>query len=458
VLQERLLSRRILYIAEECFFFWCRSHPGIYLSENGEQMEIVTTVEQNLDSLWKGRTSVEKQDWRIPLRLVYFQLMRSIEEYSTKALTKHKDRVVAFEGLMQAYQSAMIDARANEEELEIEWISYRIKRSRSLLIKLYNPANAIRAIGRDYNRPILYKRTEQYAYGVWLGDIHRGLLWRRDGSGTAQRSEIDAPSWSWMSMGTSVKYPDSVGRSYAANPCIELLQPFEQERVHSSKFEQAQQGSTLFSKPVTTSTENESTGPRAIELLTRHSSDADPYSRVLSELPRAAPNNSSLESSRNLNKTLTVLGHLVEVSTMDDTTLERGANQPFQTWIRIFDDELQIAKYKYVCDPKHKVRIGWMAPDLPASTLPQSFFALYVSTHEADIVNKIEACPDTILNGGFYRYEAELWKRFVPVNVLYLVYTADKQAYSRIGMGQILLPNYFYPHMEKKEKQKIILY
>lgn len=48
-------------------------------------------------------------------------------------------------------------------------------------------------------REIQIQTTETYAAGIWLGDIHKGLLWRTNGTGKFTEA-YHAPSWSWASL------------------------------------------------------------------------------------------------------------------------------------------------------------------------------------------------------------------------------------------------------------------
>lgn len=55
-------------------------------------------------------------------------------------------------------------------------------------------------------------RNDVYISGLWLRAIHHGLLWEQDHLAKSWTIRIDeAPSWSWGSLITPVKWPEKAG-------------------------------------------------------------------------------------------------------------------------------------------------------------------------------------------------------------------------------------------------------
>lgn len=50
----------------------------------------------------------------------------------------------------------------------------------------------------------------EHCWGIWLGDIYRGLFWRATRTIRVETVEIGAPSFSWLALSTPVVYPKHV--------------------------------------------------------------------------------------------------------------------------------------------------------------------------------------------------------------------------------------------------------
>ena len=71
--------------------------------------------------------------------------------------------------------------------------------------KLTYPADklsALSGLARDFQSRL----DDEYAAGLWKGDLHLALLWHTQGE-VSRPSEYRAPSWSWASVDGAVAYP-----------------------------------------------------------------------------------------------------------------------------------------------------------------------------------------------------------------------------------------------------------
>ena len=80
---------------------------------------------------------------------------------------------------------------------------------------------AISGIAREYCRHGL----QGYKAGLWLEDMHLGLLWSAPRHATRTRTPYIAPSWSWASMGlgsSGIEYNRSLLSDIAASPLMRV--------------------------------------------------------------------------------------------------------------------------------------------------------------------------------------------------------------------------------------------
>lgn len=158
VFQEWLLCRRILYFTPNHIFFEC--HSGQPRSEG-----------QDFVSLFKADLGRFKRGYQLDGTAPCWY--RIVRYYSRLDLTKVSDRIVALAGVAQEMRESFeaVDVRENK-----------------------------------------YRRLE-YVCGLWLRDIHRGLLWEswRPLLTTEEPSykEVqNASTWSWISIMTGVFWWD----------------------------------------------------------------------------------------------------------------------------------------------------------------------------------------------------------------------------------------------------------
>jgi hypothetical protein len=74
---------------------------------------------------------------------------------------------------------------------------------------------AISGLAREIGR----QTSNAYAAGIWLEDIHRGLLWQMNGAGTTTKTYL-APSWSWASLDLTTGGLDPPNEPLYMNVCF----------------------------------------------------------------------------------------------------------------------------------------------------------------------------------------------------------------------------------------------
>lgn len=172
VLQERLLSRRMIYFTKSRLYFECQSM--IPISENGDvwrnylandyafsRMEVPSSLSKAMLSSGGFKMHV----W-------YYIVFH----YTRLSLTQETDRSAAIQGmvfeLQELIRTRMMWKRVNDEE-------------------------------RMFLSP-------EYCWGIWLGDIFRGLLWRSASNVEPKAAGNGAPSFSWLALSTPVTYPPHI--------------------------------------------------------------------------------------------------------------------------------------------------------------------------------------------------------------------------------------------------------
>ncbi|RYP58663.1 hypothetical protein DL769_008849 [Monosporascus sp. CRB-8-3] len=173
ILQEWLLSKRLLWYTPEGLFFECQQE----LPRSYDQSQLTFT-----------RASPELQAHLQLKALFHFSnadilgfWYRALEVYSGQHLTKPDlDRVLAVAGLAKEIGPTL----ANPKRLS----------------SLYNET-----------------QQEVYVAGLWLRDIHHGLLWEEHHTASPCTSKVFAtPSWSWASLLTPVRWPSRSKATKAA--------------------------------------------------------------------------------------------------------------------------------------------------------------------------------------------------------------------------------------------------
>lgn len=157
VIQERILSRRIIHYGREQIFLECQRSC---IAEDGNDYLITGRLKQSLDLrdyLGPERKDINNME-HISVGPIYRRWCLIIEDYMRRDLTKSKDKLPALSGLAKEIQ----------------------------------------------------KRThDQYLAGFWREGLHLELLWtaRFDGI-LSHPPQYRAPSWSWASVDGPIRWDD----------------------------------------------------------------------------------------------------------------------------------------------------------------------------------------------------------------------------------------------------------
>lgn len=179
VVQERYLSRRIVYYAKGRIFFECRKPQTI--AEDGEEIDrsglLDDTSDERRSQLVDFSASHGVDDAKLKC---WYQIL---EAYTLCDLTYMNDKYPGVQGMVQL----MTDS-----------------------VKTFPPVTAVMKYHRDnvpgpFLKPTSFKPC--YRSGLWLHDLHRGLLWRAEGKKTPATSGIGAPTWSWAALSTPIVCP-----------------------------------------------------------------------------------------------------------------------------------------------------------------------------------------------------------------------------------------------------------
>lgn len=166
VFQEWLLSRRILYFTPRGLFFECQTDRPY--NERGESSQIwskddlPTHGQQQVKVAFLFQTGSISKVWDM-----------IIKAYSALSLTKpEEDRIIALAGIAKEFREAMTTG----------------------------------LLGKGLNTPYALA----YSSGLWLQDIHHGLLWERKTSECMPRRLPGFPTWSWASFVCPVVWDSNV--------------------------------------------------------------------------------------------------------------------------------------------------------------------------------------------------------------------------------------------------------
>jgi heterokaryon incompatibility protein (HET) len=172
ILQEWLLSKRIVWYTSKGIFFECHFQPP-----RSDGQEVVDS--QDSPAL---RAHIElKTSFHLSTDNILGFWYRAIEVYSKCHLTKPElDRILAISGLAKEVGRIMASS-GQQQGLAIE------------------------------------VKKEVFLAGLWLRALHHGLLWEEDPSTKPWQQRIAAaPSWSWASLVTPVKFPKRDEKSQEA--------------------------------------------------------------------------------------------------------------------------------------------------------------------------------------------------------------------------------------------------
>lgn len=164
VFQEFLLSRRILYFTITGAWFECQQD-----SPCNEQGELVESWASNDNSTAVNIQQLHKRSIMFQTGFIWHLWYRLMESYSVLSFTEpNKDRLTALSGIASEFMEAM---------------------------RLHAPSQAVGG-------------GMEFVSGLWMYDLHRGLLWEQQQQPQQQQSPANYasrrlsrfPSWSWASI------------------------------------------------------------------------------------------------------------------------------------------------------------------------------------------------------------------------------------------------------------------
>ncbi|KAI1737088.1 HET-domain-containing protein [Xylaria scruposa] len=179
IFQEWILSRRIIYYTDYGLFFECQTHSP--QNDGQERAWPISSSRYGLKVLiGLGKTPPDELWYRL------------IESYSFRDLMRpEEDRLVALGGIKDAFEEILQQSSGTHWSLE-------------------------------------------YIAGLWISDIHYGLLWHQEQDSWSNSKVKNFPSWSWASFIAKVRWPK---RAQAITKACEISpaeQPEEYEAVSSA--------------------------------------------------------------------------------------------------------------------------------------------------------------------------------------------------------------------------------
>lgn len=185
--QERIMSRRTVYLAKDRIFFECGGHTI------AEDEEVINRFEEPYEAYLPLFTQFETS--RMSRKSASLQCFpnspadwyHAMEAFAKCALSVEEDRKSAVQGL------------ANE-------LGKRLRR-----LKVYE-----KTLFGSIKPELRY----EYLWGIWIFDGHRGLNWQTM-TRPRLRNKVNAPSWSWISRTNSepsiIVWPTSPNIGLAAD-------------------------------------------------------------------------------------------------------------------------------------------------------------------------------------------------------------------------------------------------
>jgi hypothetical protein len=165
IVQEWILSRRILWFTPNGLYWECVSEPA--RTSFGEKLDKYHRNTQNIPLELKTSFDFSQGD-------SYDHWYRMVEMYAPTFLSKvAQDRMLALSSLARAIQGRLKHENQSQKEVSDQT----------------NLAGA-------------------YCAGLWLQDIHRGLLWTMTSRIDVSPKLENAASWSWVPFLTNVRWPE----------------------------------------------------------------------------------------------------------------------------------------------------------------------------------------------------------------------------------------------------------
>jgi hypothetical protein len=161
VFQEWILSRRIVYFTPSQIFFECQTQGS--RSECGDKIQL-RQLPTNFDKSFSLKTGLSLSTSTV--ERVWYQIL---EIYSRLGFTvAGKDRIIALSGVASEVREIFVAKDQESKE----------------------------------------RKPLAYASGLWLRDIHYGLLWQQKLASKEYTRIQGLPSWSWTSFLHEVRWPE----------------------------------------------------------------------------------------------------------------------------------------------------------------------------------------------------------------------------------------------------------
>ncbi|KAM0451676.1 hypothetical protein ACHAPV_009825 [Trichoderma viride] len=191
VFQEWFLSPRILHLTPSNTFLECRAqapftvgNQDVNAPDTTPNMPIIFNS-QRLQESWFGLKSQLSSSSKLELR-VWYELMAQF--YSRLSLTKASDHLNAIAGIAAEFTNVMNGLSFSSSATDLLESTTTCSHS-------------------------------SYASGLWLPDIHHGLLWR-GASEALKVCDCGAPSWSWLALKGQIAWP---GRHPKTVDCCKIV-------------------------------------------------------------------------------------------------------------------------------------------------------------------------------------------------------------------------------------------
>ncbi|KAL9623439.1 MAG: hypothetical protein Q9160_002332 [Pyrenula sp. 1 TL-2023] len=203
VFQEWLLSRRIVYFTPSQMFFECQA------KRPQSECQEATHLRHRPSTLKKGFDLKTNFDFTMPsIEKTWYQI---VEVYSRLSFTMpDKDRVIALSGI----------------------------------------ANEVREVFSEKDLTSGEHKPLEYISGLWLRDIHYGLLWQQKSAPPMQYVRVHGlPSWSWSSLLLEVEWLERRHETQNALTVVGLISANGTIRPTESSVEHSPSTSPLLHAP-----------------------------------------------------------------------------------------------------------------------------------------------------------------------------------------------------------------
>jgi hypothetical protein len=207
-----------------------RGHFYIYKRESHIDDQYVSGV-WNSELLKRGWVF---QEWILSRRIVYFTTSQIFFECQTRGPRSESKEAIGFRQFPLNLNKSFGNKTAfSFPTLSIERIWYQLIEVYSRLdftvadkdriIALYGIAGDVREMFILNDRQSREPKLLEYVSGLWLRDIHYGLLWQQKSASRECVRVQGLPSWSWASLLHEVKWPQRSRKTRNAFTVVSLI-------------------------------------------------------------------------------------------------------------------------------------------------------------------------------------------------------------------------------------------